>query len=247
MIRGARIWAVLVALAVHILLAGAFVGLTGGGNAAFETPPPSLDVVLVAAPEPAPTPQSEPEPVEPEVPAPVPAPEAAPFLDPAPAPQAAPEQEPSSSQPLEALATPDRAPPSSSGPPDTPASAVQAFDVLSAPGGEGAPGVVFEAPSGQGGALRGVACAGAGQAMREALGCDGPAYDLTAYASEGAVDAIALQFALPQAGPSAEAWLRLGLQPPPGTVLGGPDFRLSGSDSMLGRLPTSDPDPAFGD
>lgn len=147
------------------------------------------------------------------------------------------------SQPLaEALSAETSAEPS---PPAAPAPA--GINVLAAPGGQGAPTVVFQPEGRQGGSLRSVVCAGAGAAMRAALACETAAIDLTAHARSDSVEVVDAHFARANAPPSREVWLMLGLQPRRGSLMAAPDPRFSASDSMRDRLPPSAPDPAFGD
>lgn len=238
MTRGARTWlALTAALALHALAALVFAQLSGRVPPLASPAPRLLDVVLVTAPDP--SAPARPGPATDREPPPAIQPGADPQGQTLIAPQPAPE--PVAQSPQTALAPATEAEPASE-----PAS--QTLQVLAAPGGDGAPAVNFETPSGQGGALRGVACAGAGQAMREALGCDASLrVDLTAYGRPGAVDSIHARFSVSDGVPSPEAWLMLGLQPRTGSLMAAPDARLAASDSMRDRLPAVAPDPAFGD
>lgn len=240
MIRSARVGALLAAFAVHILIAGVLVFFAGRGAPPFERLEPALDVVLVSLPVPEPEPEPvQLEPVEVEAPAPDVPPEAPPEQDT----EVESEPEPEPAGDVEPVTVPAEAPVSAESPTPEP----QTLDVLSAAGGQGALSATLEAQSGDGGVLRGVACAGAGPSMREALGCDSPGSDLTAYAAPGAIDAINMGFAAPSEAQRFQSLYSLGLQSRPGSLMAGPDFRLSGSDSMADRLPASEPDPAFGD
>lgn len=227
-----RTLALVAALGVHIAAAVLMLRRAQPGEPALEVRPDGVDIILVSAP-------AQPEPDRQPEEQPAPAPRAAPVTQP----ENRPAPEPSSQPRSEASAVEGRAP----APAPEPASGAATLDVLSAPGGEGAAAVVFQQPRRHEGPLRGVVCAGAGQAMREALGCAGPQADLTAFARSGAVGDISSRFARSDQALSRRSWLMLGLQPRNGSLMAAPDPRLAASDSMRDRLPPSAPDPAFGD